>query len=369
MINEVKLWRRNAFGVGTWRAYAMSPQSTHRGVIVIAHSSTEGGSEVTHRDDVFTNQSGRDIVQQMQLELDARVSRQLDKGYKRSREEALLGATNQLGLLNPMLAQKVQDVKLTAADFADDGAFVQPKYDGHRCLIARIEGDMLAYTRKGKPIETIGHILEDCYNWMQDGDTIDGELYIHGHNLQSISSLIKRDQAGSRALTFRWYDICDPRKVFRDRYNLMADLYHNVKDTAHVALCPTGRVQSMTQVYDFFRRCRNHGYEGSMLRLSGLGYQSAKRSNQLLKVKEREDGEVTTVGVTQSARGWAILRVKTDWGVEFDVAAPGSVFEKTEVLQNYEAKYHNRKLTIEYAGLTSDRVPFHCVATRWHEEL
>ena len=369
-MNEVKLWRRNAFGLGTWRVYGVPPSSQSHGVIVIAHTSTEGGSEVTHKDDVYTNKSGRNIEQQMQLEIDARVSRQLDKGYKRTREEALAGATNQLGLLNPMLAQKVTDVRLTATDFADNGAFVQPKFDGHRCLITKLGGEMLAYSRRGKAIETIGHVLEDCYRWMQDGDTIDGELYIHGQSLQSISSLIKRDQVGSRALTFRWYDICDDRRVFRERYNLMVDLYANVQDKAHVVLCPTGRVTSMAQVYSFFGKCRQKGYEGAMLRLSNRGYETNKRSNQLLKVKERHDGECLTIGVQASARGWAVLRVRfLENGKEFDIAAPGSVPEKEEVLRNYEEKYHNRKLTIEYAMLTAEGIPFHAVATRWYEEV
>jgi DNA ligase 1 len=245
---------------------------------------------------------------------------------------------------------------------------VQPKYDGHRCMITRRNGDMFAYSRKGKSIDTIGHIFEDAYQWMQDGDTIDGELYIHGQSLQAISSLIKRDQPGSRALTFRWYDMDLPRP-YAQRYRTIRDLYANVRDTAHIGLAPTGTVTSMSQVWSFFRKCREKGYEGCMLRRSIAGYQANKRSNQLLKVKEREDCEVITIGVRPSARGWAILRVRTDWGVEFDVAAPGSVDEKTEVLHNYDAKYHGRKLTVEYACLTADQIPFHCVAMRWHEEV
>jgi hypothetical protein len=43
--------------------------------------------------------------------------------------------------------------------------------------------------------------------------------------------------------------------------------------------------------------------------------------------------------------------------------------EKTEVLANYESKYHDRRLTIEYANLTADGIPFHAVAMRWYEEL
>lgn len=367
-MDQVKLWRRNAFDIGTWRVYHLPITNASHGVIIIAHASNEGGSEITHKDDVYTNKSGRTIEQQIELEMNARISRQLDKGYKRTREEAENGLTNQLGLLTPMLAQKITDVKLGASDF-EGGAYVQPKYDGHRCLITKQGGDMMAYTRKGKSIDTIGHILEDAYQWMQDGDTIDGELYIHGQPLQSISSLIKRDQPGSRALTFRWYDICDPLKGFTVRYNLMHDLYGNVKDTAHIQLAPTGSVQTMTKVYEFFRKCRERGFEGAMLRLNGRGYEPGKRSAQLLKVKERHDCEVTTIGCRESARGWAILRVRMESGVEFDIAAPGSIPEKTEVLQNYEAKYHRKLLTIEYANLTSDGVPFHAVAMRWFEEL
>ncbi|HRU10624.1 MAG TPA: hypothetical protein P5144_14715 [Thermoanaerobaculia bacterium] len=369
MLYEVKMWRRNALGLGTWRVYGLPPDNRSRGRVVIMHASTEGGSEISHVDDVFVNKSGRTIEEQMKLEIDSRCSRMRDKGYKLSREEALQGATNQLGLINPMLAQKVQDVRLTAADFAANGAFVQPKYDGHRCLVTKRDGDMLAYSRKGKPIETIGHVLEQLYPIMQDGDTFDGELYVHGQPLQAISSLIKRDQAGSRALTFRWYDLCDLKRVFRDRYNLMVDLHASVVDKSAVQLTPTGRVDSMSKVYDFFRKCRQKGYEGAMLRLSRAGYETARRASQLLKVKEREDCEVTTIGCKPSARGWAVLRVRADWGAEFDVSAPGSVDEKVEVLKNYEERYHNRRLTVEYACLTTERVPFHCVAVRWHEEV
>ena len=362
------LWRRNAFGIGTWQVYSMAVSAT-KARIIIKHASSEGGTDITHVDDVTVNKSGRGIDQQVNLEIQARISRQLDKGYKATREEALLGSTNQLGLTNPMLAQKLVDVTLSAEHFAEGNAFVQPKYDGHRCLITRINGEMLAYTRRGKEITTIGHILSECYRWMQDGDTIDGELYIHGQPLQAISSLIKRNQAGSRALTFRWYDIVDHKVGFNERYNLMVDLYANVTDTDHIGLCPTGTVTSMDQAYAFFRKCRERGYEGAMLRLSGRGYEANKRSSQLLKIKERHDSEVNVIGCTASARGWAVLRVTTDWGTEFDVAAPGSVAEKTEVLTNFEAKYLGRRLTVEYAGLTTDKIPFHCVATRWHEEL
>lgn len=363
-MDEVKLYRKNSMGIGTWRVRVVECLST-RATILIAHSVVEGGSEVTHTDEIRLNNSGRNIEAQVILEMNSRVNRQLDKGYKRTRDEALLGSTNQMGLINPMLAQKLQDVRLTQAHFAD--AYVQLKYDGHRCLITKQNGEMLAYSRKGKPITTIPHILEDIAQWIQDGDTLDGELYIHGTALQTISSIIKREQTASRQLIYHWYDLCDKTRPFGKRYATMADLHANSRNPA-VVLVPTQKVSKMAEVYEHFRKARADGYEGSMLRVSTHGYQDAKRSDQLIKVKERHDCEVTVLGARPSSQGWAILQVKTDWGVTFDISAPGSVVEKTEVLVNID-KYIGRLLNIEYAMLTADRVPFHAVAIRWHEEI
>jgi DNA ligase 1 len=371
-MDEVKLYRKNALGLGTWRVYHLPITSKTQGTVIIAHASVEGGSEITHSDPVHVNQSGRNIQQQIDLEMQARISRQMDKGYKTSREEALKGSTNQMGLVNPMLAQKITDVRLTQSML--EHAYVQPKFDGHRCLITKLNGDMLAYSRRGKAIETVSHILEDAYKWMQDGDTLDGELYVHGQSLQSISSLIKRDQAGSRALCYHWYDIVDPKRVFHDRWNVVKDLHAN-SQSPQIKLVPTNRVHKMAEVYTLFGEYRKLGYEGAMLRVSTAGYETAKRSAQLLKVKERHDCEVIVIGMRASSQGWAILRCRMPNqlasefdGPEFDISAPGSVPEKTEVLQN-PSKYIGRKLTIEYANLTAEGIPFHAVATRWHEEL
>lgn len=363
------LWRKNSLGIGTWRVTSLVETST-RGTIYIAHSTVEGGSEVRHSDPVVVNNSGRTIQQQLDLEVAARISRMKDKGYKVTREEALLGSTNQMGLANPMLALPLAKVTLTQSMMAN--AHVQPKFDGHRCLITKQGGDILAYTRKGKPITTIPHILEDAYQWMQEGDTLDGELYIHGVKLQTISSLIKAEQPDSRKLNYHWYDMVDRTRFFDHRYRTMTDLHANCK-TPQIELVPTERVTKMAEVYDHFKRSRAAGLEGSMLRLSIAGYQDGARVQQLIKVKEREDGEVTVLGGRASSQGWAILSVSfmpdpAGKEVKFDISAPGSVPEKTEVLKNLD-RYVGRKLTVEYAMLTDDGIPFHAVATRWRDDL
>lgn len=353
----IKLWRKNSLGIGTWRIWIEND------FLVYAHASVEGGSEIMHRDRVVTNQSGRTLEQQLELELNSRLSRQLDKGYKRSKEEALQsGSTNQLGLANPMLAQPLDKVRVTSLH----RTFVQPKYDGHRCLITKQGGEILAYTRKGKGIETIPHILTDIDRWLPDGYTLDGELYIPNTPFQTISSVIKRIQPMNAKLHFHLYDMIQSAP-FDERWSEIMQMYLHVNDT-RIVLTPTMAVNDWDEVYALFRKFRQNGLEGAMLRRSIRGYEDAKRSDQLVKIKERADMEVTCISIRPSKDGWAILTCKMPNGKIFDLSAPGSIPEKMQPIQQPD-KYIGRDVTIEYANLTVDGLPFHAVALRWRDDL
>ena len=101
----IKLYRKNSFGIGTWTI-----QKVGDCMLVYSHAVTEGASEVQHEDIVQRNNSGRTLEEQVELEMQSRINRMLDKGYKRTREEALQGATNQMGMLSPMLAQSLNNI-------------------------------------------------------------------------------------------------------------------------------------------------------------------------------------------------------------------------------------------------------------------
>lgn len=362
---DVTLFRKNALGIGVWRVWRQPLDSATRGLIMIGHSSVEGGAMVTHYEEVVTNNSGRSLDEQVILQIKSRIGRQKDKGYKETREEAALGSTNQLGLVNPMLALPIGKTVLYQEDMS--GAHVQPKYNGHRCLITKQGGEMLAYSRKGKPITTIPGILADAERWTQEGDTLDGELYIHGRSLQSLSSIIKAEQPESALLNYMWYDMADSTRTFAQRLRTMRELYANCEQP-RIQLVPTYEVKVMREVYDFFRGFREMGFEGAMLRLNCAGYEDARRVRQLLKVKERMDCEVTVLSARPSSLGWAVLTVALENGKTFDVSAPGTIEEKHEVMANIAA-YVGRRLKIEFAEYTDDGVPFHAVATEWYTEV
>lgn len=355
-MKEVKLFRKTSLGISTWRIWAVNA------TVFYGHCMVEGGAEQIRQEPILLNQSGRTMEEQIHLEMKSRISRQLDKGYKPTRVEALEGSTNQLGLVNPMLAKTIEDVSLTNFN----NVFVQPKLDGHRCLITRQDGEVIAYTRRGKLIDTIPHIINDIAGWLPEGYTLDGELYIHGKKLQEISSLIKRKQPGSAQLQYHFYDIV-AGEPFSERLFEMKQLITKVS-IPHISLVETRRVQSMSEIHYWFDQFRAQGLEGAMTRVSSRGYEDAKRSAQLIKVKAWYDLEVTVIGIRPSKDGWAICTVKMDNGKIFDISAPGSIPQKTFVLMNKD-KFIGKRLTIDYGSLTNDGIPFHASALRWRDDV
>lgn len=353
----ITLFRKHVGGLGTWRIWAEGE------VLNIAHATVIGGSEVHHKEVVELNQSGRNLDEQMALRIKSRISRMMDRGYKSSIEEANASSnTNQLGLLRPMLAHPID--KVNNVNF--NGAVLQKKLDGHRCMITKRDGRLIAYSRQGKEISSIrSHILLDLEPLIPEGVTIDGELYIHGLPLQTIASYIKREQDRTRWLNFVCYDIVSDES-YRDRHAEMAAMLSHVNKS--VIVLPYYEYTDKEFEVNKFNEVRKEGFEGLMLRQDNFGYEEGVRSRSLCKIKAFEDAEFKVIGVVASSVGWAICKCITDSGKIFDVSAPGTVPEKRYVLEHIE-EFIDRKLKVQFANYTVDGIPFQPVALEWYSEI
>ena len=343
----IKLYKKDATGqIREWRIWYEGSE------IVIGHG-VFGGQMQEKREPVVIK-GNNSLSEQIQSRIASRCGKKRDNGYLADlaavqRQEK---ARNALGLFKPMLAHKMKDFK--GPEITD--WYVQYKYNGHRCLVTNIDGNLFAYSRQGKEIKSIDHILEKID--IPEDMTLDGELYIHGKSLQAISSLIKRKQFGSHELEYKLYDCMLPVS-FKSRYdfiyNLLPDMvvptYHNgPRDTAAL------------------KTAIERGYEGLIVRHGASGYEDGKRSKSLLKLKSVDDGEFEVVDIVLSADGWAILVCQTDLGKRFKVSAPGTMEEKFIIVRNYE-KYIGQYVTVEWAELTQDKIPFHPIATGWVQDI
>lgn len=330
-----------------------SIEKTENGISI--HHGMLNGSMQHKIEFIAEGKAGRSLQEQIESRMFSRVSKMIDKGYVYTIEEAEKGATNALNLRKPMLAQKYDH----RFEHLKNGCYIQYKYDGNRCLITKQNGKVFAYSRNGKIIKSIDHILKAAEN-IPEGCTLDGELYNHGTPLQTIRSWIARGQEDSRKLIYVCYDVMSGMK-FSDRLGKICNF--NFVPPIFIA---TTSFHITDSFLPRLKTARDKGYEGLILRSNLTPYQDGKRSKSLVKVKSWEDAEFLVVGVTPSADGWAILECITDDGLDFRVSAPGNMGNKYNIMGNKD-KFIRKMITVEYANLTKDGVPFHPVAIAFRD--
>lgn len=349
----ITLYRKNALGIGMWSIWAEG------NVLRISHSSTLDGSPVHHVETISRGCQGRSVEEQVQSRIRSRVSKQRDKGYTDSIDDAAKGAFNQLGLLPPMLAQVYQGHEASGRS-----AWMQRKLNGLRCLITRQDGSLIAYSRRGKPLIHIHEILEEAGKFVSEGDTIDGELYSHGASLQTINSWVKRRQSLTGKLQFIAYDQITSDS-FSDRHDSLIDMVSGY-DFKRIIVLPKRKYIDEVARSEFFKSVREKGFEGLMIRLDGSGYESNKRSNNLLKDKAVFDTEVIVKDIVLSDKGNPVC-ICDYKGKEFRTSPPGSHGERNEAFVN-RVKYIGTRLNIEYREMTDDGIPFHAVGINWRKD-
>lgn len=268
----------------------------------------------------------------------------------------------------PMLAHVYED-HAKKIDWNSGLVAAQPKFDGHRCLAFRdTDYNIQLFSRKGDPIESCPHIIEQLKLIMPTNSIFDGELYIHGRPLNEIASLIRRAQEGSANLCYIVYDTVDKNRPFHERFLGLSGRFYtpDARECTHLHLARTETVKSEEAAFEFQQQCLENGYEGAMLRHGDYDYESGKRSHGLLKMKTFRDGEFVVVGAKEGRgkfEGMAIFVCQTESGSTFEVTAPGTHDQKRAYWANHQ-QFVGQKLTVKFQNLsaTENAVPIFPVA-------
>ena len=357
--NKTVLYRSTkSLDVSVWSIWSES------NTIHIETKQTLHGSPILFTESIDEGKAGRSIEDQIKLRINSRVKVKKDHGYNENLERAKSGEmTNQLNLYLPMLAERFKNLK--SWDIHD--MMIQPKLDGHRCLIARIGDEYIAYSRRGLQINTIDHILNELN--FPDGYVLDGELYCHGVPLQTIASWAKRYQTHTHKLNFVCYDVISPfDEIYTERLKFIKDEV-NFGNSSLVLETKDGAYSDDSfSMKEYLQSTINNGYEGVILRQKQGVYHIGRRHKDLIKVKQFCDDDFEVLRISQSRTGLAILHMETENGDEFKATAPGNRMQKEAVIHNF-TDYLGRMVTIEYPNKTNKGIPFQPVATRWLEVL
>jgi len=321
--------------------------------IIIKHGLVQGAMQ-TVEEPILIGKGSRTVQQQIESRMNSRISKQKAKGYRGTILEAkAFAGKNELNTFKPMLAQQFNKQKSVDTT----GAVLQRKLDGNRMLVTRTNGDIIAYTRNGKVIRTLGHIL-DQMEWLEEGQTVDGEVYKHGMALKDIRGGVAKKQASTLELNYHIYDVVEPRS-FKDRFVINAP-----NDTSNLVVEPWWAVVSKGSTKQLFDTVRKQGYEGLMMRLDEYGYQPGKRSKSLLKIKYRYDAEYEVIDIIPGKNNQAILIMRLPNGETVKGVTPGTKKEKEFVMDNAD-HYIGKLCTCSFAYLTEFGIPFHLTCDNW----
>lgn len=337
--------------------------------IVTESCKTLGGNGVEHREEIKTGKNiGRanetTPLQQAISEAQSKAQKKMDKGYTETVPEAGQKAVNSLGLTKPMLAEVFKPV-------TEWPVFAQPKLDGNRCKAKLQDGKVILWSRGGKEIN-LPHIAEALEPILVDGLTLDGELYVHGQPLQTITSWIKKQQPESKQIQYRVYDMVSP-ECYSQRWEYLDQL---VPDEGVVSLVSTTIVDDEDHLNTLHNYFVSNGYEGTMVRTLGVGYEDGKRSKSLQKMKDFQDAEFPIVSVTQGTPKItddgqlevAIYQCQVKSGKTFTVTAPGDQNQKHQAWVN-RGNAIGKQLTVKFFNYTPDGLPFLPVALQIREDL
>ena len=237
--------------------------------------------------------------------------------------------------------------------------FVQPKLDGVRCYINQ-HG---AFSRNHKPFYNVKHILTELKPFFAANPhiTLDGELYNHKYrdNFNKIISLVRKQKPtqadkfeAASSLQFHCYDLFNskqPNLSFIDR-TLAITSYQSLYKWRSIQLVDTQVVFNDKDVQKFHKQNKQNKYEGSMLRNNNPYDQ--RRSNNLQKVKDWSDTEITITGYIEGkgkfsgGLGKFLGRDSNDRVVE--VPWPTLTIAERRNIFNNIADYIGKQLTFEY---------------------
>jgi len=293
--------------------------------------------------------------------------------HKKKREEGFVEQNSDIVVISerlepifPMLAKPyIGKVKFPV--------YVQPKLDGLRCVAFLDHKNQIVLQSRTKKIfpnnianDRIRKELENVFKILGKDIYLDGELYNHTTKLQTLNRYARGSDnlEDSKVLQYHIYDIMDKNEtVFSDRVKLLSKI--PIGDIIKVV--STQLIENQKDFEQTYIDWIGEGYEGMMIRdLNGV-YQFGKRSGYLLKRKEVFTEEFQIVDYTSGTNGkdlHALIWIcSTTNGIQFKVT-PNLTYEERYQLfqdcnQRFKQHYKHRLLTVEYRGLSIDRVPQH----------
>lgn len=303
-----KLFKKT--NTGAIQQWSISARQTldGTGVIEVVYGQVDGALQTAT--DVITTgknlgkKNATTAYQQASNEAESKWTKQIErKGYVEDYERAKRGERD-MHSVPPMLAQ---DFTKHAKKIVFPAA-LQPKLDGIRCEGMAVDGDVTLWSRTGKPITAVPHIIAQLKALVPSTGTLlfDGELYNHEYHdeFEEICSIV-RDQTEidtEQIMEYHVYDLMDDELTQQERFNELDRIFTNNNRIGHIVRVETVIVNNEDEREAYYEHCMEENYEGAIARNLAACYEPGKRSYNLQKIKEFDEVEFK-IGAVFEGRG------------------------------------------------------------------
>lgn len=361
-------------------------EENHGYVIQRSYGQVNGKTTYSPKIVVDKTKQKRNWVEQYTLQFNSEVKKYLDKGYvevekhpneySESELQEIYGdvATNQAGVIKPMLAKKQDDV--TNRKIFDKEWLCSRKLDGVRCLMYWDGKEIHTASRGGEhydPATTHLRKNEDLIEFFKEHPNIilDGELYRHGKTLQQISGAARMEKNAYDCdwLQYWIYDCYDkslPEFVALERYNfLINNIDYFCKGDeedeviSDIYVLSQIEVSGEDNIWKLHDKFVEEGFEGCVVRNPDRPYKPKGRTNDMIKFKNYKSEDFLVVDYELGLRGSEdmVFICELPDGRTFKAMPVGDRVTKEEYVENFEEKYKDHMAECTYFNYSDEGKP------------
>ena len=272
-----------------------------------------------------------------------------------------------------MLAKDFHDVATSVLE--KQWWYASRKIDGVRCLMFVKDGEIHTSSRGGKNYDNSTYHITcnpKLKKFMLDNPTLilDGELYVHGYSLQTLSGLarLKKETDKCDELQYYIYDVVDTNKTFEERLEILDHIKDELQldfepnktfedGDLQIQMVPHVKVEGWVQIKKTHDSYVKEGFEGAVIRRPDKKYGVNKRTNDMVKVKEYQDGEFKIIGFSEGLRPEDMVFVcVTEDGKEFEAKPVGPRELKHEYLERID-EIIGKMATVKYFSFSDGGTP------------
>ncbi len=311
------------------------------------------------------------VLTQAYKESTSKYAAKLKAGYTETRGDNAQSTTLQTPF--PMAVKSWKDHK----EKLSYPLYIQPKLDGVRMIATYENGNVHLLTRRLHDVSGFEAVKLELKQMFDASGLksfiIDGELYSHGINLQTISGIVRNvsmDEATKQTLQYHVYDCFDTSQeslTFGERLKTLERFIGSVQSKM-IVLNDTIFVKDDQKAEQYYKQLVSEGYEGVIYKSADRPYEfdfnKERRSSWYLKRKKQDDGEYPIIGYTQGKGkdlGCIVFELQGPNDKTFNCVPNGTYDYRKQLFAQAEASFtstfKDKLAKVVYDDLSKDGVP------------